>query len=180
MPRPIHVNPHLTREQLLRRWRATSESVERCHLQMIWLALDQHSAAEIARVTGIDRSWVFKIIQRYNAEGPDALGDKRKEARRGNRKLSTTDEAALEKALNWEPEDGGIWTAPKVVAWLRRCRGKQISEATAKRTLHRLGFSRQVPRPRHTGADAKAQSSFKKKRSQPKSGGFVVASLRPA
>ena len=61
------------------------------------------------------------------------------------------------------PEEGGLWSGPKVAAW--------IAAKTAKRThpqlgwvyLHRLGMSGQVPRRKHhRAATAQERWAFKK------------------
>ena len=58
-------------------------------------------------------------------EGEAALPDKRKN-NGGRRFLDETQQAALEAALSAPPSDGGLWTGPKVAAWIsetleRRC-----------------------------------------------------------
>ena len=61
--------------------------------------------------------WVRKLLKRYNAVGEEALRDKRKNNGR-HRFLDETQQAALEAALSERPTDGGLWTGPKVAAWI--------------------------------------------------------------
>ena len=61
---------------------------------------------------------VDELAARYNAHGPDALGDQR---RRNGRAASVLTAAVLEaitKRLRTPPEDGGRWTGTKVALWI--------------------------------------------------------------
>jgi hypothetical protein len=64
--------------------------------------------------------WVEQLAQRYNAFGPEALGDQRR--RNGRPATVLTDEmlSALAERVQAPPEEGGVWTGPKVAAWVRR------------------------------------------------------------
>jgi transposase len=65
--------------------------------------------------------------------------------------------------LRATPDDGGLWTAPKVAAWIAERTGMTVDASTAWRAMRRLGFTLQVPRPRHRGAaTAEEQAAFKK------------------
>jgi transposase len=70
---------------------------------------------------------------------------------------------ALDAALRSAAPDGGLWTAPKVAAWVAEQTGQAVHETTAWRAMRRLGFTLQVPRPRHRrSASAAEQEAFKK------------------
>jgi len=64
--------------------------------------------------------------------------------------------------LEGPPPDGGLWTGPKLRAWVERELGKKVSLYPIYRLMHELGFSPQVPRPRHRKADEREQGEFKK------------------
>jgi transposase len=69
----------------------------------------------------------------------------------------------LDTALRSEAPDGGLWTAPKVAAWIEERTGRAVHETTAWRAMRRLGFTLQVPRPRHRrAASEREQARFKK------------------
>ena len=71
--------------------------------------------------------------------------------------------AELDAALRSPAPDGGLWTAPKVARWIEEHTGSPVHETTAWRALRRLGFSPQVPRPRHArAASEREQARFKK------------------
>ena len=62
--------------------------------------------------------WVERLLARYNAQGPQALGDLR---RRNGTSPSVLRPDLLEKLkarLREPPPDGGLWTSPKVAAWM--------------------------------------------------------------
>jgi transposase len=69
----------------------------------------------------------------------------------------------LDAALRGEAPDGGLWTAPKVAAWIEARTGRSVHETTAWRAMRQLGFTLQVPRPRHRrAASEREQARFKK------------------
>lgn len=67
-------------------------------------------------------------------------------------KLSTSLATELDKALRSLAPDGGLWTGPKVAAWIAQKSGHEVHHSTAWRALKRLGFSLQTPRGLRTSA----------------------------
>jgi hypothetical protein len=65
------------------------------------------------RVT-ISTRWVYQLVRRYNAGGPSCLGDQR--ANNGTEATIVTPQAvaALKERIKTPPDDGGLWTGPKV------------------------------------------------------------------
>ena len=76
--------------------------------------------------------------------------------------LADEDLAALDLSLQSPPPDGGLWSGPKVAAWISGRVGVECTNKTGWSYLKRLGYSVQRPRPRHPDADEKAQAAFKK------------------
>jgi hypothetical protein len=69
----------------------------------------------------------------------------------------------LAKALRTSAPDGGLWTAPKVAAWITDKTGQEVHQTTGWRAMRRLGFSLQVPRPANKRrASLEEQAEFKK------------------
>src|SRR5918997_6518465 len=61
--------------------------------------------------------------------------------------------AALAKRLQAPPEDGGLWSGPKVAAWMARHLGlAKVHPQRGWEALQRLGWCLQAPRPRHARA----------------------------
>src|SRR4051794_7231778 len=83
-----------------------------------WVPVQGRGRGEAARVMGLSGVWVAEIVRRYNAKGPDGLGDRRRGNAGAKPLLGAEDEAALRAALAAPPSDGGLWTGPKVAAWM--------------------------------------------------------------
>src|SRR6478609_707062 len=111
---------HLSPAELGQRYRAARSPIERSHLQLVWLLSRGRGEREVAQVTGYGRRWVAEVVRRYDEEGPDGLGDRR----RGN--VGAEDEPALRAALAEPPADGGLWTGPKVAAWMATRLGRKV------------------------------------------------------
>ncbi len=162
MPRSVSLVSHLAAPDLEHRYRTCRDPVERSHWHMIWLVRQGHSGAAVARLTGYSETWVLTVIRRYNDLGPDGLVDGRR-ANPGHPPLvSPAVREELRERLAEPPPDGGLWTSPKVAAWLSDRIGRPISPQRAWETLQRIGFSLQQPRPRAKAADPVAQAAFKK------------------
>ena len=94
-----------------------------------------------------------RLLPRYNAQGPQALGDLR---RRNGTSPSVLKPDLLDKLkdrLREPPPDGGLWTSPKVAAWLASELGlAQVAPQRGWEALKAMGWSVQKPRPRHPAA----------------------------
>ncbi len=162
MPKRLQLKAHLTVEELEARYRKAKDPVERSHYQIIWqLALGQPSEA-VAAASGYTLYWVRALARRYNARGPAGLADRRHAHPGGRRLLSAEREAELGQALQGAPPDGGLWSGPKVAQWMSAELGRAVHKQRGWEALRRLGYTPQVPRPRHAKADAAAQAAFKK------------------
>jgi len=167
----IALHAHLSLEELEQRYRSCKDAKEKTRWQVIWLYAQQTrenrpSTRAVSQATGFSQNWVYKLIRRYNAEGPQGLIDKHRYNPGGDKRalLNQEEQQALRRALQARPPDGGVWTARKVAHWVQAHTGKSMAEVTAWTYLRRLGFSLQRPRPRHTRAASKQeQEAFKKK-----------------
>jgi transposase len=153
---------HLSAEELGRRYRAARDRVERGHLQAVWLLAQGRSAAEVAGVMGYSGRWVAEIVRRYDAAGPDGLGDRRRGNAGARPLLDEAQRAALAEALRGAPPGGGLWSGPEVAAWIAAATGGEVRPQRGWDYLKRLGFTLKRPRPRHAKADVAAQAAFKK------------------
>lgn len=154
--------PHRDAATVLEAYRGERDAVRRSHLQVIWLLLCGEAVSVVARVTGFSGRWIEKLAARWNAEGPAGLGDRR----RSNGAAPVLDAAGLAglaAALDQGPADGGLWSGRKVAAWMSVYLGRPVDPKLGLDYLHRLGFSRQRPRPRHAkAAGLDEQEAFKK------------------
>jgi transposase len=154
---------HLSTAELGQRYRAARCPIERSHLQIVWLLSQGRSEREVAAVTGYGQRWIAAIVQRYNAEGTGGLGDRRAKNAGAQPLLSEEDTTALREALGKPPPDGGLWTGPKVAAWMSRRLGRKVWPQRGWDYLKKLEHSLQMPRPKHAkAASAEDQDAFKK------------------
>ena len=159
----------LTVAELEKRFRAAKDVVERCHCQAIWLLAKGHSTAEVAEIVALTPRWVNKLARRYEADGVDALGDRRRR-NTGARPLLSADELeALRERLKAPPDDGGVWTGPKVARWIAARLGLvHVHAPRGWEALKKIGWSIQVPRPRNPrAAPPEDQAAFKKSSPKP-------------
>ena len=161
-----HIVEHLSLRQLEARYRASQDATEARHLQAIWLLAQGRTFLEVAEVLAFVPRWVEQLAARYNACGPGALGDQRRRNGRTASLLTPELLAALAERLKRPPEDGGVWSGPKVAAWMARHLGRAaVHPQRGWDALQRLGWSLQSPRPRHPRAATPAQKAALKKSS---------------
>jgi transposase len=150
----LPVVPHLSYEEIDRRYRGCSNAAEktRWHVLRFVTRPDQPlSASKAAELVGFTPSWGRTILKRYNARGPDALADRRHD-NGATPKLTATQQAQLLAALQAEPPDHGLWSGPKVAAFVKQQFGVDVRKQTGWQWLKDLGFRLVVPRPRHPKA----------------------------
>jgi transposase len=154
----------LTIDELEVRFRTAKDVIERSHCQVIWLLAKGHSTAEVAEVVALSPRWISKLARRYEAEGADALGDRRRGNPGGRPLLTEADLEALRERLKTPPDDGGLWSGPKVARWIAARRGLvHVHAPRGWEALQKLGWSPQVPRPRNPhAAPPEEQEAFKK------------------
>jgi transposase len=166
MPKTIKLEPHLGSEELEGRYRKARDPVERSHYQILWLIGEGKTTTEVMEATGYSRGWIQQLARRYNAQGAEALGDRRHRnpGARDRTLLDAGQRAELARALEEPPEDGGMWNSRKVGEWIERKTGKAVGRKKQRGWdyLKRLGNSPKVPRPRHRKAARREQEAFKK------------------
>jgi transposase len=168
VPRRLAVAPHLEPEQLRARARA-APAPDRLRWLAARLVAEGRPATEVGRLVGFSPEWVRALVRRYNAGGPDALGDGRRGNAGGAPLLDAAGRASLAEALAGPAPGGGIWTCRSVAAWIGARLGRPVPEQRGCEWMVRLGFSPQRPRPREERADPAAQDAFKRGGSRPRS-----------
>jgi transposase len=150
----LPVVPHLTYEEIDHRYRSCSDAAQKSRWHVVWLVTrpDQPlSATKAAELVGYTPSWGRTILKRYNARGPEGLTDGRRE-NGADPKLSPEQQSQLLDALQTPPPDHGLWSGPKVAAYVRERFGVEVRKQTGWQWLKDLGFRLVVPRPRHPKA----------------------------
>ncbi len=160
MAQHLRIADYLRPEQLKERYREASDPVERTHFQVLHLASLQWRSADIAEATGYSVIWVRKLVRRYNEGGPAALEDQRHFNAGQPRLLSAEQEAELTQRLRGKPQDGGLWSGPKVAQWMSQQLGRPVADTRGWEVLRRLGYRPLRPRRRHIKADPQAQEDF--------------------
>src|SRR5215213_4239275 len=113
-----HVADHLSVSALEQQYRSCTDVTAARHLQTIWLLATGHHIAAVSATVSFARRWGERLLARSNAQGPQAVGDLR---RRNGTSPSVLKPALLDKLqdrLRGPPPDGGLWTSPKVAAWM--------------------------------------------------------------
>ena len=159
-----HVADHLSVLALEQEYRSCTDVTAARHFQTIWLLAKGHEITEVSATVSFARRWVERLLARYNAHGPQALGDLR---RRNGTSPSVLRPDLLEKLkarLLEPPPDGGFWTSPKVAAWMAGELGlAAVLPQRGWEALQAIGWSVQKPRPRHpASATPEAREAFKK------------------
>src|SRR5215208_6718804 len=158
------VADHLSVDDLEARLRSAPDPTATRHVQVIWLLARGHTIADVAAVTSFVPRWIEQLLARYNAHGPEALGDLRRRTGGVPSVLRPTLLERLRARLEAPPPDGGLWTGPKVARWMAGELG--LAEVFPQRgweALKAIGWSVQKPRPRHPhAATPEEHEAFKK------------------
>ena len=165
MPKRVVVTEHLSLEAVRLRY-VESETVKaRCHWQVIYLMQQGRPSEQVAHEVGYSVPWVRQLVGRYNARGPQAVGD----GRAHNRGAAPVMDEAVRHELRQVLEEpvpaelgGGLWNGVKVALWLERKLERPVHRQRGHEALQGAGWSCQEPRPRHAQADHAAQEAFKK------------------
>jgi transposase len=165
MSRTAHLEPHLTSNELASRYKTATSARDARHWQLLWQISLEHTIQDAAQTIAMHYDQARNLIRKYNQHGPDSIPDKRKTRSHTPRKplLNQTQRHKLFQALQAPHPDGGLWTGPKVAAWIQQQTGrKHVRPQLGWAYLKRLGFSLQRPRPRHERAKPEAHEAFKK------------------
>jgi transposase len=164
-----HVADHLSVSALEQQYRLCTDVTAARHCQTIWLLAKGHEIAAVSATMSFAGRWVERLLARYNAQGPQALGDLR---RRNGTSPSILKPDLLEKLkarLLDPPPDGGLWTSPKVATWMASELGlARVAPQRGWEALKAIDWSVQKPRPRHPhAATPEEREAFKKSWSRP-------------
>ncbi len=154
---------HHSLSELEAGYRGSGDAIERSHWHIVWLYHQYRNADVVADMVAYTSGWVRTVVKRYNQLGEEGLKDMRHDNPGNSRVLSEAQEAELQRALGSEAEGLGLWTGPKVAAWISKKAKRKVSKVTGWQYLNRLGYSLQTPRPHHQeGASPEQRQHFKK------------------
>jgi transposase len=150
---------HRTANQIRQKYRACRHPVEKVRWHAVWLLArtdEPRTPAQVARVVGLSDVTVRAVLHRWNASGPVGVTDRRV-GNGAQPKLTARRRDALRAAVLTRPPDGGVWSGPKVVRYVRTRWDIAVGPVTGWRWLRELGFTPQVPRPAHPRAASPAR-----------------------
>ena len=147
------IKTHLSGIELEARYETAVDPIAKSHFHAVWLLSCGYDVEEVAELLSFSTRWVWALVKRYNEGGPDALGDQR--IHNGTKPTILTAEAlaGLRERIKTPPDDGGLWTGPKIARWLATFHGlKSVHDQRGWDALIAIGYSIQKPRPRHPKA----------------------------
>jgi transposase len=158
------VNEHLSVEELEERYVACSDADTcdtvwpRAKSQITWKCRDA------VATTAFGERWIEQLLTRYNADGPDALGDLRRRNGATATILKSELLAKLRDRLGEPPQDGGLWSSRKVANWMAAELGlASVAPQRGWEALKAIGWSIQAPRPKNPkSATPEEAAAFKK------------------
>ena len=155
---------HLSTAELESRYETAADPIAKSHFHAIWLLARDYSIDEVASILSFSTRWVRLLIKRYNEHGPDSLGDRRQGNGTAPTILTWEALSTLKERLKTAPDDGGLWSGPKVARWLARFHNfKSVHDQRGWDALIAVGWSIQKPRPRHPQAANEADRDALKK-----------------
>jgi transposase len=131
-------------------------------LQSVLLrAKENKSPEDIGKILNIHPRTVQKHQQRYFSEGLDVFNTK-KTGPKGPVLLKADVELALFESLKAEALQGEYVGIARIKACFEEKLGRACGKSTIYLAIHRNGWSKKQPRPRHPKGDEEAKCLFKK------------------
>ena len=162
MPKQLSLSQHLSTQELLDRYRNATNVIEKSHYQIIWLLSTGRTPKQVAEITSYSQTWVYQLINRYNQQGKEGLGDLRASNQGKEPLLNDVQQAQLHQVLASPASDGGLWNGRKVAEWMSEITGKKVSRMRGWEYLKQMEYSLKVPRPEHQEISLQEQQNWKK------------------
>jgi transposase len=128
----------------------------------IWLtAVCRLPAHRVAQSLCVSKQAVWLWIAQYKQQGPEGLS----RGRRGGRRWGLLSQEEEERILDKRHQAalrGQILTVPQLRAELEKLTAHRVSLAYVYRLLHRRGWRKPGPRPRHPKARPAVQERFRR------------------
>ena len=123
--------------------------------------MEPRKAEEIARHCGVSKATVHDVISSSNRLGGAAVETAGKGDRR-HQYLTLEEEQEFLAPFFAQAEEGLIATTAEIWRAFETRVGHEVDDSTIYRLLHRHGWRKLMPRPRHPKADSQAQAQFQK------------------
>ncbi|HET9919659.1 MAG TPA: winged helix-turn-helix domain-containing protein [Ktedonobacteraceae bacterium] len=162
MARITRAAAHLSLEEVKSRMQNDPRPWCRQRWLIIYNALiDPRKAEEIAKHCGVSKATVHQVVSLYNRFGVTAVETAGKGGRR-DVYLTLEEEKQFLAPFFVRAETGEIATAAEIQRAFEARVGHEVHESTMYRLLHRHGWRKLMPRPKHPKASREAQEQFKK------------------
>jgi transposase len=131
-------------------------------VQAVWLrATLGLSAPQIAQALGWQAQSVRQVHAEYFRHGEAVLHDQPKGGRR-HENLTRQQEQELLAPFLAQAQAGGVLVVAPVQAAYEQMVGRPVHSSVVYRALHRQGWRKIVPRPKHPKASEEVRAAFKK------------------
>lgn len=158
----IHIKGSLAPEELKHRMTTSDNILERTRWQALYLASSrQITASEIADIVGVSVYSINKWVSQYNRNGVESIYSKPRGGRRSSFLTWQEEEKVLEE-LRDKANKGLLVVIKMVKAEIEQRLQHPVSKDYPYDLLHRHGWRRIVPRPKHPKQDTAIQAEFKK------------------
>lgn len=143
MPKSAYLANHLSSEQLKQRYQRCTDPVESRRWHLLWLVSTQWSIKGASEAIGINYDYAKTIVTRYNQQGEVSVGNGRKRRHSGGKAALLNDKQLkqLRAALEKPPDEGGLWSGPKVARWIEQKTGQKVWAQRGWDYLKRCRFS---------------------------------------
>lgn len=158
MANRIPVAAHDTVEALRGKIKKSSDEAYKQRLKIIIAAKEDTKRSEIANRLMISTRSVSVWVGRYNKGGSEALRTNKDGRPEGNPVWDASVFDELAKEIN----KGGYWSIPRMQAWLKEHKKKDIPEQTVWYRMDKLGYSYKSARPHPVQGNKDKQETFKK------------------
>jgi transposase len=162
MARVTHAASHLSLVEVKQRMKTEPRADRRQRWLIIYNALVEPRPADVlARHCAVSKATVHAVISRYNRLGLAAVETLGKGGRR-RQYLTLEEEQEFLAPFFAQAERGEIAMVGQIWRAFEQCVGHAVDDSTIYRLLHRHGWRKEVPRPRHPKSDRETQEQFKK------------------
>lgn len=159
---PALIEPWLSTEDMQAWVREAPDKAGYQRRLAVWLThVGRLAAHQVAEFLCASKQAVWRWISQYNLQGPEGLD---RQGRGGRRwaYLSVPEEEAFLQQWQQQAVRGELLTAKQLRTQLEKFARRKVSLGYVYRLLHRHGWRKLGPRPRHPKAQPRAQERFKK------------------
>jgi len=143
MPAPLGLDlDDAARDELRRRYDAARVAEARTRFQMVLLAGEGRPATEVAALVGRSPDTVWRVVRRYQRQGPQGVPHRPRPGHRG--RIPGAWGRELRRVVELDPHAVGVasavWTTGLLAAYLAGATGHRVHLETVRRHLHAAGY----------------------------------------